>query len=118
MQSGPGYWLVPKTGNVYQVETTHDRWLLVSANQKTVGLTPTEIGVLSGLDPQRDLDEIRMVGLRAGVIRIRDRRRNLTFQFDASPNRLQASRSAGHRRSVSEVVQRSRTLPAAAQLAR
>jgi hypothetical protein len=90
MHSGPGYWLAPDTGSVYQVETTHDSWLLASANQQTVGLTPSESRVLNSLDPQRDFDEIRMVGVWAGLIRIRDRHRNLTFQFDAPPSRVQA----------------------------
>jgi len=90
MKSGPGYWLAPDTGSVYQVETTHDAWLLASANQQIVGLTSNEIRVLNSLDPVREIDEIRMVGVRAGLIRIRDRHRNLTFQFDAPPSRVQA----------------------------
>ena len=90
MQTGPGYWLIPDTGELSRVETTHDAWLLVSANQRIIGLTPSKIRVLDGLDPQRDLDEIRMVGVRPGLIRIRDRQRNLTFQFDAPPGRVQS----------------------------
>lgn len=38
----------------------------------------------------KEIDEIRMIGVRAGLIRIRDRSRNLTIQFDAPPSRVQA----------------------------
>jgi len=59
-------------------------------NQATVGLTPQQSRVIESLDPVREIDEIRMVGVRAGLIRIRDRHQNLTIQFSAPPSRGQS----------------------------
>ena len=59
-----------------------------------VGFTTEQKSVLELLDPVKEIDEIRMVGCRKGLIRIRHRRNNITFQFDAPPNRLEPTMHA------------------------
>jgi hypothetical protein len=83
MPTGPGFWLDPRTGALHRV-TTHNDWLLVPENQKKAGLGPTKVGVLNSLDPVREIDEIRMVGVRAGLIRIRDYLNRVSIQFCAT----------------------------------
>lgn len=85
MPSGPGYWLDPRSGTLHEV-TTHNDWLLVPENQAKVGLSAREICVLNGLDPLHAIDEIRMVGVIAGLIRIRDYLNRISVQFFASEN--------------------------------
>lgn len=91
MTDGPGYWLDPRTDTVFRVETTHDAWLLDPANRAKVGLTPKQGRVIDSLDPRSQIDEIRMVAVLAGLIRVRDRHRHLTIQFSASPSRLESA---------------------------
>ena len=87
MPQGKGYWLEPQTGTLYEVET-HDRWLLAPKNQVTVGLTPTQVRVLQSLDPVREIDEIRLCGCLAGLVRLRDNFRHVTVQFYCEPERI------------------------------
>lgn len=54
-------------------------------NQKTISLRPTEVEVLDSLDPVKELDEIRMVGVMSGLIRIRDYGNRVSVQFYATP---------------------------------
>jgi len=83
MESGPGYWLDPRDGEVYEVDT-HNDWLLRSENQQQLELPSRYVQVLNALDPIREIDEIRMVGVMFGVIRVRDYRRHLSIQFFSS----------------------------------
>ncbi len=83
MPTGPGYWLDPRSGALHLV-TTHNDWLLVPENQKKAGLGPTEVAVLDNLDPVQEIDEIRMVGVMAGLIRIRDYLNRVSVQFWAT----------------------------------
>ena len=71
MPSGIGFWLDPRSGALHRV-TTHNDWMIDTNNQKKIGLGPTEVGVLDNLDPVKEIDEIRMVGVMWGLIRIRD----------------------------------------------
>lgn len=71
MPSGPGYWLDPKRDTLHRV-STHNDWLLVAENQLAIGLSPSQIAGLGGFDPAREIDEIRMVGVMQGLIRIRE----------------------------------------------
>lgn len=69
-----GYWLDPQTGESYMVRT-HQDWILAHA---------AEIGVaeqVAGLDPQRDEDAIRIIGCKAGLVRIRDYGSRMSVQF-------------------------------------
>lgn len=81
MKSGPGFWLDPDTECVYQVETTHNDWMLCSENQQKIGLPAQHVEALETLDPIREIDEIRMVGVIFGLIRVRDYQRHLSIQF-------------------------------------
>lgn len=83
MESGPGYWLDPRDGEVYEVDT-HNDWLLRSENQQQLELPSRYIEVLNSLDPIREIDEIRMVGVMFGIIRVRDYHRHLSIQFFSS----------------------------------
>ena len=89
MPSGPGFWLDPRSGVLHRV-TTHNDWLLDERNQAVVNLTPTQVCVLLSLDPAIELDEIRMIGVMAGLIRFRDYGNRLSVQFHASPSEVNA----------------------------
>jgi len=80
MPTGPGFWLEPRSGALHRV-VTHDRWMLDPKNQAKVCLTPEQVRVLESLDPVREIDEIRMIGVMSGLIRIRDYRNRVSVQF-------------------------------------
>jgi len=80
MSSGPGFWLNLKDGALHRV-TTHNDWLLDPQNQKKVGLTTKQVEVLVTLDPVKQIDEIRMVGVMHGLVRFRDYYRHVSVQF-------------------------------------
>ena len=84
MPTGPGFWLDPSNGVLHRV-VTHNDWLLDPKNQAKVGLTPKQVRVLESLDAVREIDEIRMVGVMSGLIRIRDYGNRVSVQFHASP---------------------------------
>jgi len=84
MPVGHGYWLEPRSGALYLV-TTHNDWLLDPENQTKIGLGPEKVGVLNSLDPVKEIDEIRMVGVMAGLVRIRDYRNRVSVQFYSPP---------------------------------
>ena len=84
MPSGPGFWLDRRSGVLHEV-ATHNDWLLDPNNQKKVVLGPTEVGVLNSLDPVKEIDEIRVIGCQAGLIRIRDYGNRVSVQFHAPP---------------------------------
>ena len=90
MPTGPGFWLDPRNGALHRV-TTHNDWLIDPQNQKKVGLTPTQIEVLATLDPVKEIDEIRMVGVMARLIRIRDYANRVSVQFYAPPAETEQS---------------------------
>jgi len=89
MPSGPGFWLDPSNSVLHKV-TTHNDWMIVTNNQKQIGLGPTEVSVLDNLDPVKEIDEIRMVGVMSGLIRIRDYGNRVSVQFHASPSEVNA----------------------------
>ena len=85
---GPGYWLDRTTKALHRVDT-HNDWLLRANNQQAVSLNPRYVSVLSTLDPQQEIDEIRMIGVRAGLIRFRDYQNRLSIQFFDHPSHVQ-----------------------------
>ena len=89
MNAGRGYWLDAKNGALYRV-TTHNDWLLNLRNQEKVRLTPKQVEVLGFLDPVKEIDEIRMVGVMAGLVRLRDYRNRLSVQFYAPESEVNA----------------------------
>lgn len=84
MKRGLGFWLDPRTSTLYSV-VTHNEWLLESHNQVTIGLSPKQVSVLESLDPVKEIDEIRMVGVMFGLVRVRNYHRHLSIQFFAPP---------------------------------
>lgn len=93
MQSGPGYWLDPRDGEVYEVDT-HNDWILRSENQRKIGLPDRHVEVLKSLDPVREIDEIRMVGVIFGLIRVRDYHKHLSIQFFSSSEKASSTLNA------------------------
>ena len=84
MKSGSGFWLDARNSVLHQV-VTHNDWMIDTNNQKTIGLGPTEVGVLDNLDPAKEIDEIRMIGVMSGLIRIRDYGNRVSVQFYSTP---------------------------------
>jgi hypothetical protein len=77
-----GYWIDPRTGQFYVVRT-HQDWILEHAS--IIGVASQVIG----LDSQRDEDEIRIIGCKAGLVRIRDYGPKMSVQFwVAEPERV------------------------------
>lgn len=87
MRTGPGYWLNPRDGALFSV-STHDAWLLVPENQNKVGMPLRFREVLAALHPIREIDEIRMVGVMSGLVRVRDYHRHLSIQLFAAPDEV------------------------------
>jgi hypothetical protein len=77
---GDGYWLDPKS-NLHWKVTTHDAWILDSHNAEMVGIAKADHERLTTLNPVRDVDEIRMTGIRAGLVRIRSYHNRISVQF-------------------------------------
>jgi hypothetical protein len=82
---GMGYWLDPNSLDMWPV-STHDSWLLDPANQDKARLDASDINYLKQLDRRRHKDEIRMVGIKKGLVRIRDYGNQTTVQFSADKN--------------------------------
>jgi hypothetical protein len=77
---GDGYWLDPKS-NLHWKVTTHDAWILDINNAEMVGISKAEHERLTTLNPVRDVDEIRMAGIHAGLVRIRSYHNRISVQF-------------------------------------
>ena len=82
-----GYWLRPDTGECVQVATTHDEWLQNQKNAEDLGLLPEACKEIMGYAPTA-VDEIRLVGVRHGLVRIREHKRHVSVQFWAELNCL------------------------------
>lgn len=79
---GDGYWLDPKTNQHWKV-TTHDAWILNTENARMVGISASEHDRLTTLNPVRDVDEIRLAGIKVGLVRIRSYHDRISVQFAA-----------------------------------
>ncbi|HBJ34210.1 MAG TPA: hypothetical protein DDZ51_05480 [Planctomycetaceae bacterium] len=79
---GDGFWLDPKSGQHWKV-TTHDAWILNGENALLVGISASEHERLTSLNPVRDVDEIRLAGIRVGLVRIRSYHNRISVQFAA-----------------------------------
>ena len=84
---GAGYWLNPNNDKWFAVETTHDAWISDPQNAKAIGLPDYVYDDIAQLQPQ-DVDEIRMLALHAGLVRIRDYGNSTAVQFSADPQRV------------------------------
>lgn len=79
---GAGYWLNPDTGKCVQVETTHDEWVRDNANALSMGV-PQWVYEEIMRHPPTDVDEIRLLALHCGLVRMREHPRYLSIQFAA-----------------------------------
>lgn len=88
MPSGLGFWLEPGSGKLFPV-TTHNDWLLIPEHQDQVGLDLQQRQVLASCDPVKEIDEIRMVGVMHGLVRLREYAKRLSIQFYCKPEAVQ-----------------------------
>ena len=84
---GAGYWLNPDTGKCVRVATTHDEWVRDKANADSIGL-PEECYDQIMQHPETAVDEIRLLALRYGLVRMREHPRYLSVQFAAQRHRV------------------------------
>jgi hypothetical protein len=85
--SGAGYWLEPNTGRLVKVETTHDQWIREENNARTMGVPEPVYQEIMTFPPEA-VDEIRLLALHSGLVRMREHRRHLSIQFAAERPRL------------------------------
>jgi hypothetical protein len=79
---GAGHWLNPTTGQCEQV-TTHDEWIRDKKNANSIGLADDlyrQIMLLPATD-NAAVDEIRILAVQGGLIRIRQHKRYTSVQF-------------------------------------
>ena len=81
-----GHWLNPKTGLCLQV-TTHNDWIRIQVNAESIGLSD-ELYHQIMLLPVMAIDEIRIVALQGGLVRIRQQHRFTAVQFWATPDQV------------------------------
>ena len=85
--SGAGYWLDPDTGRCVKVETTHDEWIRVAENARSMGV-PQAIYAEIMKYPPTAVDQIRLLAIHAGLVRMREHPRYLSVQFAAEGSRV------------------------------
>ena len=66
-----GFWLNPKTKQCVQVATTHNEWLRDRQNVASIGLPESAYEEVMRFSPSQE-DEIRLVAIRLGLVRIRE----------------------------------------------
>lgn len=81
-----GYWLHPERNQVVKVATTHDDHIRDRANATALGLPETAYREIMSY-AATEIDPIRMVGLRHGLVRVREHRRHVSVQFMAEAER-------------------------------
>ena len=89
---GAGHWINPKTGRCALV-TTHNDWIRDEKNAKSIGLPDHRYRDIMTL-PDNAIDEIRILALRGGLVRIRQHRRYTSVQFWAAIGDVEAIRQA------------------------
>jgi hypothetical protein len=83
-----GYWLRPETGQCTKVATTHDEFIRDKSNAESLGLSASAFSEIMSYPPTA-LDDIRLVAVRNGLIRIREHRRHVSVQYMAESDRVQ-----------------------------
>ena len=83
---GAGHWLNPMTHQCVQV-TTHDGWIRDEKNADSIGL-PGHLYRQIMLLPDSAVDEIRILALRGGLVRIRQHKRYTSVQFRATADQV------------------------------
>jgi hypothetical protein len=86
---GAGYWLNPATGKCVRVATTHDEWVRDKSNAESIGLPEAAYDAIMQ-HPVTSIDEIRLVALDWGLVRIREHPRYTSVQFSAQPYHVKA----------------------------
>jgi hypothetical protein len=89
---GAGYYLNPTTGQCATV-TTHNDWIRDEKNATSIGL-PDEFYHQIMLFSHTAIDEIRILALQGGLIRIRQHKRYTSVQFWVTSNQLEATLQA------------------------
>ena len=84
---GAGYWLNPATGQCVRVATTHDEWVRDRGNAESIGLPKAAYDAIMQ-HPATAVDEIRLVALNWGLVRIREHPRYTSIQFTAHAHRV------------------------------
>jgi len=79
---GAGYWLNPDTGKCVQVRTTHDEWVRDKENARSIGVPQWVYDEIMRYPPTA-VDEIRLLALHCGLVRMREHPRYLSIQFAA-----------------------------------
>ena len=79
-----GYWLNPNTGKCVRVDTTHDAWVRDRTNIENIGLPQAAYDAVMEF-PETAIDEIRLVALDYGLVRVREHPRYTSVQFSAQP---------------------------------
>ncbi len=85
---GAGHWLNPNSGKCLQV-TTHDAWIRVRANAESIGLDGDLFTKIMAL-PATAIDDIRILALQGGLVRIRQHRWYTSVQFWATADEVAA----------------------------
>lgn len=81
-----GYWLRPETNECVQV-TTHDEWVRDWKNAEHLGI-PREVYDQIMQYPPTAVDEIRILAVRCGLVRIREHKWHVSVQSWAAPHRV------------------------------
>ncbi|MGO9115278.1 MAG: hypothetical protein ACLP9L_39195 [Thermoguttaceae bacterium] len=76
---GAGHWLNPTTGQCEQV-TTHNDWIRDETNADSIGLAEDLYRQIMLL-PDTAIDQIRILALRGGLVRIRQQKHYTSVQF-------------------------------------
>ena len=84
---GAGYWLNPDTGQCVRVATTHDEWVRDRGNAEGIGLPEAAYDAIMQY-PATAVDEIRLVVLNWGLVRIREHPRYTSVQFAAHAHQV------------------------------
>ena len=84
-----GYWLNPDSGLIVKVATTHDAWVRDRQHAAELGLTEADFQEISSY-PATAVDEIRLVAVRRGLVRVREHRRHVAVQHWSEAGRVGA----------------------------
>lgn len=82
-----GYWLHPDSGLIVKVSETHDEWLRDRQHAAELGLGDADFQEI-GSYPASAVDEIRLVAVRHGLVRVREHRRHVSVQHMTEGKRV------------------------------
>ena len=83
--TGPGYWLNPENRKWITV-TRHELTMCDAAALAGLGVAPEVVSAAQKISPYGydTVDELRILGIQSGLIRVRDQGMYISVQFDAS----------------------------------